>query len=278
MKIFKAFYVIVFLVAVLVSCKRYDSTPKPTKVVPFDSSSIIASGENIRITLQDNAYVDTGMYVLVKGKGFDVSMKNDYFLELYTVGGYAKATDTRMDVRINARNPIRDGKMVAITDSTILYRCSKNEIYSTQSDTAYLYFGKIIHGSFNQQNDRADMRICATNFAPIKPVFKLIQDTLIIKKQQHFTSWKMLMTGQVPDNMQVFVGQKEIPHLFDVFFETPDYSKTVNERYSISIRVSKDQFYLPDGWYNLEIKQSISPFQNFVEVSGKNKVYIKNEQ
>lgn len=274
----KVFYIIIIGLIGLCSCNRYEPLPKPTPVVVFDSSTIIASGENIRITLQDNAYVDTGMYVLVKGKGFDVSMKNDYFLELYTIGGYAKATDTRMDVRINARNPMRDDKMIAITDSTILYRFSKNEIYSAQSDTAYLYFGKIIHGSYREQDHRADMRMSATNFVPIKPLFKLLSDTLSIFKSNATGDRSIFATGQESKNMQVLIGQKEVPHLRDVFFDSRNYSKPTNEYNTVSIRILQSQFSMPDGWYSLEIKQSITPFQNFVEVTGKNRVYIKNEK
>lgn len=118
----------------------------------------------------------------------------------------------------------------------------------------------------------------ATNFVPIKPLFKLLSDTLSIFKSNATGDRSIFATGQESKNMQVLIGQKEVPHLRDVFFDSRNYSKPTNEYNTVSIRILQSQFSMPDGWYSLEIKQSITPFQNFVEVSGKNRVYIKNEK
>lgn len=268
----------VSLVLVLLSCSPKD-TKKPQTAVPFDSSTIVASGTATEILVPNNVFVDTGMNIIVKGKGFDPTKKNDYFLVvIYGKTSYT-TKDTIISDEIHFTKPVRDLKLVTVTDSTILFKLPFHDV-NFDFDSTHLFFAKLKHGtssySYSSNRSSAEMYINLRKTIKMLPLYRLLHDTLTLNKT-YKPSKPIIGTHKYKSwSLKFFIDGIQYPTT-DGYFINDEDSSTPYIWLLFSMTATQSMFTMSDGWHTLEISELDSPFRKLVEETGKTKIYIKNE-
>jgi hypothetical protein len=221
------------------------------------------------------------MFVTVKGLGFDVKFKNEYFLDIRHDNTKLLNTDT-IDYTGLRNTVLSDPNMLTITDTSITFKLSKYMLDHTGHDSAFAYFLKLKRGSDSKDvaNNIINYRgyVKFRSSLPISPVYKLLRDTLVLNKTYQTKNKSMITGSNMPSSIKIMIHGLEYPSKDGYFLTNTDYSVPSYHRFTLSMIATQDLFTLPDGWHDFEIYESGGKQRKFVEETGKTKIYIKNEQ
>lgn len=249
------------------------------EVVPVDSTQIFPSGSVSRFVFESNVFVDTGAVVTIKGKGFDVNMKNRYFL-------FARNEDTKqsnssliISEQYKSTEEVRDSNLVYIDDSTLIFKLPKYSLVYSNRDSAYLYFMGLKGRDIYLRNDGTKSihaTIMSRTQLPNTPIYRLLMDTLYISKKYDSRNKQIIQGNYSSETIKVVIQNLEYKSVDGYFVKSVDYNAPLPLMTTLSMVATQDLFYLPDGSYSFEIYERGGSQRKFVEERGKTKIYIKN--
>lgn len=240
-------------------CKKKEEG-KPYEPVKQKFTDI--PGTDCYIANTDTAFIDTGLVIVVKGKGFDPSFKRHYTLSnnIYSVA-YG---DGELSV---------EPKLVSIDASTIVFKYSKN--YFELDDCRY----PLISFTFIKYSDDivADVNYAKRYLAASSPkyltyknYYKITKDTVLLQKPKIARSDFFIEQYGFPScYIDMVVGNKTF------ILTGKNNTRIVNKEdnfYQIGIPLDSN-YNISDGYYQVKLLKDGKELYRTGERSG---VYVKN--
>lgn len=251
---------------------------KSKAVDPIDSTKLVAPGIAKQIVLKSGIFLDTGMVVTVKGRGFDKTFIKDYFLIARNGGEELRQTDISEDI---LGNVVRDSKLTTLNDSVIEFFIPKHSVSNNNNDSVNLYFTKLRRQGVYNTSPGVISVIVDIGLAvrkPSLPIYKLLKDTLYLTKNYSIPNKGMILSSYYDNSVKAVINGIEYSNASGFYNTIRDNSSTDYFNTTISMTATKYNFVMPDGWYTFELSERYGSLRKIVEETGKTKIYIKNEQ
>lgn len=250
----------ILLLFALLSCNKKKKEEEP--YVPVKQTYTDIPGTDIYIANTDSVFVDTGLVITVKGKGFDPKYKGHYTMK-----------SQKFDVFYSHDNLPEIPEMIYFDATTIKFRYPRKyfKLESCRPNSFDFVFVKYSDDPMAELNyQKRFLAVSGSKRFFLKNHIKIFKDTAYLKTPRRELAYFFLeYYGGYTCNLALQIGAKYIdlePTRTAIWYET--------ERNCHSIGIPLDSSYgISDGYYPVKLFKNGEQLYCEGEKSG---VYVKN--